>query len=460
MDTSSFLIMYSVALTSLLAIVFSFIVLSKKSHRHIMFMFVLNISSVYLLFVPLYSFFATYFNPYSSKSSLSSGYLANMLYSLLLFIIPMIFIYILAVGYTGSYDSIRPKMLSPKVSLYRSAVFAFTAIYLIVTLKNDLIFSRIGAEALLIKYEQMPSIEFFAYRSFQELFSPILISGIYFLYKTREKGMVFPLVSISAVYFLTNILNSRIAVINLFLVGAIFVIMSAKIKISRYVSLLIPAIALGAISANFVVLARQNTSQNGVNISQALGQFGSSGLFSDSQGLDRINCTNTNAMLYSAISQMGAMQGAAWNNYYWIIIGRYTDPEGFQSFKLSLKTASKTIILQHFLSMNVSDYVTCSVTDLYANFGPVGYLILSLFYSLILILAYIVFRSDWPTLWIIPLSIILSRIVSFDREGGDQILGWAQFIPLYILFCLGMMFVFARNVKNTSHDRNQGIGVA
>lgn len=427
------------------------IAMNRALHQHLLATYLLVLSFTYLLFMPAYSILTS-----PRKVHLMDEYGLHMLYTVLLYGVPLLGLYLLLVRILQPFVSRQATADQdwwPRTRLFTVGVMAFSAVYLFIAVKNDLVFSRIGAGALLEKYARMPAAEFFLFRSFQELFFPVLIVGIYFAFKLRSNALRNPLLFMAGAFFITNVLNSRISVINLFVVGILFALMSAGSQVKRLTRLLIPALLAAGLSANFVVAARSSITMHGdVDISRALELSTGFQLFSDSQGAERIDCTNVQALLTKGMQREGPMYGGAWANYYWAVIGRYTDPQGFQTFKMTQKTASKTILLAHYLNWNVTDYVTCSVTDLYANFGPAGYLMLAVLYALALAAAWAVFAQPGATLWVIPLAIILARMISFDREGGDVLFGWIQFLPLYIVYTAAMLLVFSSR-RGAPHRR-------
>lgn len=443
------------ALCGMLFLIIFLLILKRRLPSHIFAIYMVVVASIYLLIVPSFSIISDIYSKSSNKQYLLSSYAQTMSYSLIFFLFPFLASYIYFVGVfskTNTHDSSSGILDRKYIAFYNTIILAVSIMYSTIVLKNGLLFSRIGPEELLRKYAEMPGVEFIVFRSFQEVFIPLLICGIYFSVKYKTILLRIPLIIMSAVYFSSNILNSRIAVINLFVVAAMLIIISNPWRIGKMIRALIPALIAAALSANFVVAARTTlNSAHDIDLARAVNSLStqSVGLFGDSQGVDRINCTQINALLQPYIDSRGVMLGAGWANYYWTVIGRYTDPEGFNLYKLTFKTSSKTIILAHYLNWNVTDYATCSVTDMYANFGVIGLSILALIYSLILAATYSIFTSKKVAMYIVPLSVILARMLSFDREGGDVIFGWTQYLPVYILFAIFHLAIFfeRRTVK-------------
>ena len=95
-------------------------------------------------------------------------------------------------------------------------------------------------------------------------------------------------------------------------------------------------------------------------------------LLDDEQGFNRLNGIDLMARLMAPVFEEGPAWGTAWMHILWDV-RRLVDPAGFDEFRLSLETNAKSYLMTHYLGWRVADYYSCMMTDLFGNFGLIGF---------------------------------------------------------------------------------------
>jgi hypothetical protein len=159
------------------------------------------------------------------------------------------------------------------------------------------------------------------------------------------------------------------------------------------------------------------------------------GLFGDAQGVTRLNCVDLMARLLPGINEKGPSLGASWGQVTWLV-RRFTDPEGFDRYRLSLATTAKSHLMQEYLDWQLPDYFSCMATDLFGSFHVVGLLAGAL--ALAALFRFVGRALTLPstgTRLILGLF-VLTQILIFDQEALTTFFGWPRRLPLLLLVLL------------------------
>jgi hypothetical protein len=92
------------------------------------------------------------------------------------------------------------------------------------------------------------------------------------------------------------------------------------------------------------------------------------------------------------------------------------------------------------MGIELQDYYSCSLTDLFGNFGWAGFLLGALIYAV----AFRYYRS--ATIqprrhWQIVIAIfVVTHVLSFDQEMSGVLFGWIRQVPVLALILIGRPF--------------------
>jgi hypothetical protein len=145
----------------------------------------------------------------------------------------------------------------------------------------------------------------------------------------------------------------------------------------------------------------------------------------------RLNGIDLMARLLPGIERRGPALGAAWGSATWYV-RRFTDPEGFNEFRLSRNVTAKGYLMEKYLGWDLTDYFSCTLTDLFGNFHVFG-----LLGGAVLLAALFRFsasRLSAPrngAALILAVFVVVQSIV-FDQEALALLFGWTKQLPVLL----------------------------
>lgn len=363
------------------------------------------------------------------------------------FQIPLIFIY-----FRAGLKKIRRSSLSVVpfgACLIAIGSLIFALLFLRYIIVQNLFFTRLGHWAFAQRIVGLPFADFVIIRSYQE--TSLFLLGILFFIRHYSRGTIRRLATVSllinmAVYVATYQLNSRWKVI-------IFCVcfLGWWLSTQRYaISLTRTRQILGTISvflvAFYMVIIVMNVRSLGFTgnfRTEYLNPFAFS-LVGDSQGIYRLNGIDLMARMLPQIHSDGPAWGVAWQSYSWLV-RRFFDPSGFDDFRLSLATTSKTYLMSRYLNWNFPDYHSCCLTDLFGNFHIIGFMPAAFIFGFFFAFYKRTTETPISGLKFVLALFFLTHILMFENEAAFLLFGWVRKLPILLLVIAAKPFTVKLN---------------
>lgn len=112
---------------------------------------------------------------------------------------------------------------------------------------------------------------------------------------------------------------------------------------------------------------------------------------------------------------------------------------------------SKLIYMKEYTEIQSSDYIACSLTELYVNVGPVGLLGGAFIYSILI--AWISKLFNRSGISLIVGIYLLFNVYSFESQFASLFLGWFRILPILMLVLLLNPWQQAKTNLSPSKDR-------
>lgn len=136
----------------------------------------------------------------------------------------------------------------------------------------------------------------------------------------------------------------------------------------------------------------------------------------------------------------GYVLGDAWEIPVKIILAQFMDPQQSQEYKRTGLTTAKSYLMERYTDLVPGDAPSCLLTDVYGNFGVMGFLLAAFFsagaYAL---LTHMIFRGGNQTVLIA--MFLLMHIMVFEMSFIEYLIGWVRWMPV-----LGVLLII-----NTVH---------
>jgi hypothetical protein len=310
----------------------------------------------------------------------------------------------------------------------------FSLLFLWVLFGEGLLMAHVSVDLTPVLVE-MPFFKFFVYRLFQE--SGVFLIGILFFLAQfsgggRRRLAWVAWATAAGAYVTWAIFNSRWSVLLLVVCSLGFWLASLgdKIPSIRVFARVVAGVLLGAYLAMIVV----NVRRMGLDGRLSWGYFvpQGTGAFGDEQGYMRLNGIDLMARMLPGVEREGPALGAAWRSAGWYV-RRFTDPQGFDEFRLSRNTTAKSYLMEKYLGWNLSDYYSCTLTDLFGNFYILG--LLGGAALLVMLLRFSASRLAAPrngTALVLAVFVVVQAVV-FDREAVELVFGWTKQLPILLM---------------------------
>jgi hypothetical protein len=188
-------------------------------------------------------------------------------------------------------------------------------------------------------------------------------------------------------------------------------------------------VVLGAYLATIVVNVRRMGFEGRLTWRYFVPQ--GAGAFGDEQSYMRLNGIDLMARLLPGIEREGPALGAAWESVNWYL-RRFTDPQGFNEFRLSRNTTAKGYLMKRYLGWDLADYFSCTLTDLFGNFHVLG--LLGGAVLLVTLFRFSASRFMAPrggAALVLAVFVVVHAIV-FDQEAIGLLFGWTKQLPILL----------------------------
>jgi len=146
----------------------------------------------------------------------------------------------------------------------------------------------------------------------------------------------------------------------------------------------------------------------------------------------RLDCIDLMQRIEPSLSRSGYELGAAWKVPAFIALTQFVVPSASEEYKRTGRTTAKSYLLERHTDLDPGDYYSCSLTDLFGNFGIAGFP----FGAGLLALAFAMTRrlmsGRVPILgnhayW---LGLLLAaHLITFEQEFSTYLFGWIRYLP-------------------------------
>jgi hypothetical protein len=381
------------------------------------------------------------------STELQGLYFKLQLAAIVLFEIPFFWLYLrFARHRRGSGSREAPRMSISGPRLLRLALLAalLCAAFSYVAFTNDIFFMRIGWQAAVEALLKLTLPEFVAYRLFAlagAFLIGVLIIAIVFQRRQREgiahNGLVLILTAFTTIIFFTyEAFNARLRTAM-----AVCIVVGILIMVGRIPVLSRKGLVVGGLSL-VVVWYGLRVATNARNI---LPQGGAeSAIFNPFLSWEpdeetefdvwsfRLNGIDLMARMTPAAEQEGFAKGEAWRGFALVMVGQLTlgsvvSSDEVARNKESFLVSPKKYLLDRYVEDNRIDYPSCLLTDLYGNFGLLGFPIGAL---------------------VVAWACSLVRR-GFSETGSPVSVVMALYVVFPLLFFEQELAVFASNLINT-----------
>jgi hypothetical protein len=401
--------------------------------RHFFFLFFFSLTVTYLDVFPVLALHADsgilVGMGVGPPAEIVRDYAVVQLYCLCFFQLPLV------LGYFGR------RLRSPRGSIVSNpgpsrvvavASIAFSLLFVWVLVREGLLMARVSLDLTPVLVE-MPSFKFVVYRLFQE--SGVFLIGILFFlahFGTGRRRLAWTAWGTAvAAYVIWAVFNSRWSLLLLLVCSLGFWLAARgdKIPSPRVFARIAASVVLGAYLAMVVVNVRRMGFEGRLSWRYFVPQ--GAGAFGDEQSYMRLNGIDLMARLLPGIERKGPALGAAWRNVSWYV-RRFTDPQGFDEFRLSRNVTAKGYFIEKYLNWALDDYFSCTLTDLFGNFhvfGLVGGAILLATLFRFTASRFMAPRSGAEL--VLAVFVVVQAIV-FDQEAMGLLFGWTKQLPILL----------------------------
>jgi len=410
--------------------------------RNFFFLLLLSQSFLYLNLSPSLLIF-------NIDNGLKEHYVWIQLYSVIIFLPVFIITYIYKLNkmYLKKNINISSYFVSKKyynfISLFVLILSCFSLYF---KLTQGILFSRIGSMSLTALHVSFSSSYFWIIcRYFDKniLFFFALLVYIWLTSSPEERG-IFPVLSICTVILVYGsylLVNSRIGIV--IFVVAILGVMSLHTKSNLFkkrinILPLFFIFFLLIYSFNVATNVRLNYKpETGIKLNYFIPKHIIDADYNSVTNLvNRTNGIDLMARASRNLTLENLAFGKAWSVPILLATGPFIFKELVNEYKLKGFTAAKNFIMMNYTDLTSSDYMTCMLTDAYANFWIFGFIIVG--FVLGIFCAYIDKNLRYPesSRSIVISLFLVNVILLFEREFITIFGGIFQGLPLLLFILL------------------------
>jgi hypothetical protein len=369
------------------------------------------------------------------------------------------------------------------------AVLLGTFLFLQVALGHGLLTRHLTHEVLAERSLGLSALQLFSYRSYAEsaLFVLLLLCHLWVSAKTigastRKLLRLTLLVHFLALFAYTMV-NSRLQLVLLAACGLVaFVASPAEVGANavpgRSLRLLKWGVAGGLsvlLLLKLIVNFRIDLEYNKRVSLAALNPFGTPRIQVEVEGRPqwvipsytpiywRLNGLDLIARVEPFLDQKGAMLGRAWVRPIRLYLDRFLNPERHELAKREMRTTPKREMLAHFTGDDRVDYFSSGLTDLYGNFGYLGFLLGGVFFGALAALVATGLQGAAPWGFKVAAFYLLPILLSFEKEFISYVLNPIKFSAgpaLLLLLSSGRPKWLSRLLSFPKMDRMQWLLIA
>jgi hypothetical protein len=128
--------------------------------------------------------------------------------------------------------------------------------------------------------------------------------------------------------------------------------------------------------------------------------------------------------------------GEAWRIPAYVIAWQMFDREGVSEYKNSFQASPKRYLMLRYTDLKYVDYPSCLLTDVYGNFGFLGFPFAALLISWMLARVSVWLYQPASASQVVMAIVFIMLLLQFESEFINIIVGWVRLVPL-------LCFVFA-----------------
>ncbi|MEM9351984.1 MAG: hypothetical protein AAGA92_03145 [Planctomycetota bacterium] len=431
----------------LFSLVFVAAVVSGSSlRRDAFFLFVLAQAVVYCFLAPA----CVVFDTGLAGSGLGDWYLYAELLCLLVFLPVFVLTHSSVRAWAGKRWAGRALVVNESTLPFFAVISGVgTFVYVFTLLQYDLLFRRIGHQALAAEYLHLPGSAYLIIRTFDRLLlSLVMVSYIAFHFaKTRSnKRLTGSVLAITLCgQLLVVCLNSRFALVVTFaLLSAVYMLCESVSQSPRSgkASLRLALAGLAACAGIAFTVKFRDHWQGTIGETLAAVVSGSGetdgeltgGLLKSASRLDGIDLI---ARMGPAIAADGASWGRSWYPSVLATVGYLWDAEGAKAIKASLATTPKYYLMYEYAGINQPDYQSCILTDAYGNFRSAGFAIAAIVLATSTAIVSVLLVSPGGRLGFVVAVAGLQVASSFESALlSHMVFDWLRHVPSMVVLYL------------------------
>jgi len=396
--------------------------------------FIIFFLKLFILQIFIYSFFTEWISSYINNANIN---FTEESFVFFFFFIPIFLFFIYFKTYKSKYIY-QIKVINPL--LVSIIFFILPIIYFFILLKYDILSRRIGTENIAVIYGDMAFID----KSIMKLYDQsqyIYLIICFFslrLNKNFKYRSFFKLIFIFNLFILAgfSLFNSRTAilffVLLILLFDKLFNTISKKVK---YKSILIAStffLLVSIIRYAPTLYLKGNSSINEIATTEIL---------------NRVNCSTFFTEVVNATDKKGFLYGKSFPNPFLSIAALLGDEKSKEKIRVA-ETGSKQYLLNNYLQNNNKDDCSCMVVDSYANFGIFGIFYSALTIIFLLLVIYFIGSSNIiSSSQFSMLIILIFSIFFYESDGMSVILSFIKYLPAVLLFWLLKPILIFKNLN-------------
>lgn len=403
---------------------------------------------VFLFQLTIYVFVAPNIYSMGIETERVNIYSTIQILCIIFYVLPFLLCYYyLTIKKENKYSSAKAISSLSKISITKNysiillLLFFFlilSLIFVYVAINYNLLFRRIGHEALYDMTSDVPKLLYYSYKIFSELGLFIIILIYLISFNTNQKIIIYFSKLILTIYIFTYggfvLINNRLQ--TLILIFSIFgfnLIIKNKIRIFTKNTILIILISVYLLKV--VVNIRNNFVDNDGNISitEVLNPFYQTKLDENDPLSNRLNGIDLISIYYPKMYEKGFAYFDPWIHNFKILYGSIFNTEYYNYCKANMITNARSLIVKKYLDLSIIDYNQCQLTDVFAVMGPFSLLLVSIFTAYLFFSIINGFYNEKNVLKILIFIVMIPFVLEFEKDFMNLAIGWFKYLPLVFI---------------------------
>jgi hypothetical protein len=321
-------------------------------------------------------------------------------------------------------------------------ILSLTFVY--VALNYNLLFRRIGHEALYDMTSDVPRLLYYPYKIFSELGLFIIIL-IYIIKINCKQNLIYFLSKLSLIVYIITyggfvLINNRLqTLILIFTIFGFNLIVRNKKKIFTRNTLIIILISIYLLKV--IVNVRNNFVDNDGNIKvvEVINPFYQTQLDENDPLSNRLNGIDLISIYYPKMFYKGFTYFDPWIHSVKIFFGSILNTDYYIYCKTNMITNARSIIVKKYLDMSIIDYNQCQLTDVFAVMGPFSLFFVSIFTAYLFSIIINGFYYSKNIFKILIFILMIPFVLEFEKDFMNLAIGWLKYLPIaFIIYKLNI----------------------